>query len=276
MKKFSEDERAAFQAQLKQDPQEDFDTYWARTSRLRYELVRDYGGDGVRLWLEDDVFVSRFDGFYEAGQIPLDAGCPWELPANESPAAIIANILAPLADQLPQTIALLQEHCRGLFVLRQQQRWRLLYLMPRRLYGGQTYWQIVAGGPPLAHPVLPEEPSKYGWRVPAALRLLYSVHDGFGDLLHGRLHGSHCVLPCERLQTLSLYVNSEEEGLPYDTRDLVEFYPDGVGNGQYFHRRSRHDQDPPTVDWDHETRELSGESDFFDFLDERLIELEEE
>jgi hypothetical protein len=272
VKKLSADERAAFRAQLTHDPQEDFDTYWARTSRLRYELVRDYGGDGVQLWLEDDVFVSRFDAFYEAGQIPPDAGCPWELPANASPAAIITTIFAPLTDHLPQTIALLREHCRGLFVLRHQQRWRLLYLIPRTLYGGQEYWQIVAGGPPLADPVLPEEPSKHGWRMPAALRFLYSVHDGLGDLLHG----SHCVLSCEKLQTLSLYVNSEEEGLPYDTKDLLEFYPDGVGNGQYFHRRSRRDPDPPTVDWDHETRELSGERDFFDFLDERLIELEEE
>jgi len=31
-----------------------------------------------------------------------------------------------------------------------------------------------------------------------------------------------------------------------------------------------------TVDWDHEVREISGEQDFFDYLNERLSQLDEE
>jgi hypothetical protein len=34
---------------------------------------------------------------------------------------------------------------------------------------------------------------------------------------------------------------------------------------------SRNDADPLTVDWDQETREISGEMPFFEFADERLL-----
>jgi hypothetical protein len=62
----------------------------------------------------------------------------------------------------------------------------------------------------------------------------------------------------------------------YQPTDLLMFFTDSAGNGQCFHRRSRLDPEPMTVDWDHETRELSAEEAFFSFINCRLSEIDEE
>jgi hypothetical protein len=87
--------------------------------------------------------------------------------------------------------------------------------------------------------------------------------------------GGNHVLPSDELGTVARFLNPGEK-VPYNGADLLEFFPDGTGNAQCFQRRSTQDAHPLTVDWDHETRELSGESDFFEFVDEHLIRIEEE
>lgn len=57
----------------------------------------------------------------------------------------------------------------------------------------------------------------------------------------------------------------------YAFADLLEVSRDGAGNSQCFLRNEPDDDDPLTVDWDHETREISGEEPFFEFLDESLL-----
>jgi len=57
----------------------------------------------------------------------------------------------------------------------------------------------------------------------------------------------------------------------YAFQDLLEFLPDGAGNCRALHRHSRDDADPLTVDWDHETWEISGEIRFFEFADDALL-----
>jgi hypothetical protein len=238
-------------------------------------VVRDLGADGVRLWLlADDV---RFELLCRPGEVPPDAGCPWELPAGIEPAEVVERCFGPLADRLPLTFDALREECRLILALRQAGRWRLLYVLPYTQRDGQDYWQFVGGGPPLADPQLPKTALDLGWRMPRPLREFYAVHDGFGSHHYDNPLGwSQILEPCSRLDLLSKWVDTLGNGADYDSHDLLEFYPDGAGNGQYFHRRTRGDDDPPTFDWDHETWELSGPVDFFDFLDGELIRLVEE
>jgi hypothetical protein len=66
--------------------------------------------------------------------------------------------------------------------------------------------------------------------------------------------------------------------LDYKFSDLLAYYPDGAGNAQCFYRGDGNENE--TVDWDHETWEISRSSEeegFFEFIDESLIyELEDE
>jgi hypothetical protein len=275
--KLDPNEEAALVDELRHTPRdgEDFKACWRRTSQRRFELVRDLGADGVRLWLlADDV---DFELLCPPGEIPPDAGCPWDLPAGIEPTAVVDRVFGPLTDRLPMTFATLREECRLTLALRQKGRWRLLYVLPYAQRGGQDYWQLVGGGPPLADAQLLKTVRDLGWRMPRPLREFYAVHDGFGHGYYDTPFGWSQVLePCSHLHLLSDHVDTLGNGAHYDGNDLLGFFEDGTGNGQYFRRRRPEDDDPPTYDWDHETWQLSGRMGFFDFLDEELVRLAEE
>jgi len=275
--KFNPREEASLIDELRHKPREgeDFAACWHRTSLRRYELVRDLGTEGVRLWLlADDV---RFELLCRPGEMSLDTGCPWDLPPGIEPAAVVDQVFGPLADRLPMTFDVLREECHLVLALRQARRWRLLYVLPYTQHNGLNYWQFVGGGPPLANPRLSKPVRDFGWQTPRPLRELYAVHDGFGHGHYDNPFGwSQIMVPCSQLNLLSECVDTLGNGADYDGRDLLEFFPDGAGNGQYFHRRTPEDDEPPTCDWDHETWQLSGPTDFFEFLDEELIRLVEE
>jgi hypothetical protein len=274
--KVDPNEEASLINDLRHTPRdgEDFKACWRRTSRRRHEAVRDLGPDGVRLWLLADNV--RFELLCRPGEVPQDADCPWELPAGIEPAAVVERYFGPLADRLPTTFDTLREECRLTLALRQAGRWRLLYVLPYTQHDGQDYWQFVGGGPPLADPQLLKTVRDLGWRMPRSLREFYAVHDGFGHGYYDNPLGwSQILEPCSRLRLLSEWVATLPDGIDYDCDDLLEFFADGAGNGQYFRHRTREDDDPPTFDWDHETWQLTGPEDFFDFLDEQLIRLVE-
>lgn len=62
---------------------------------------------------------------------------------------------------------------------------------------------------------------------------------------------------------------TEQDDVPddFDYDDLLGFFPDGAGNGQFVHRALGLDI---TRDWDHETRELGQPQTFHAFWTERL------
>lgn len=62
----------------------------------------------------------------------------------------------------------------------------------------------------------------------------------------------------------------------YKFEDLLEFFPDGAGNVQCFYRENLDYQNAQTVDWDHEVWEISGKVGFYEFIDERISEIDEE
>jgi hypothetical protein len=254
---------------------EDFNTNWNRATQKRYELVADQGLAGVRLCLlADDV---TFDFIGRAGETQSDLGCPWSFPAGITPCDVVEQVFEPLRDRLPIVVELLSSHCLHVITLKQGKRWRLLYVLPHTEYSGRISWQFIGGGQPLKNPRLPKAARDLGWRMPKDLREFYAVHNGFGRHFYDNPFGwSQILVPQNQLTLLSEFIDSKANGAKYDSGDLLEFYPDGAGNGQYFYRRNPKDNDPPTYDWDHETWGLSGPTDFYEFLDERLVELKEE
>lgn len=140
---------------------------------------------------------------------------------------------------------------------------------------GREHFKTYIGGAPKQNIQPNENLTKYSWGIPNDLQTFYSIHDGFGELYDGM----NLIYQAKDLDVLV----SVFEGLPEDMKfkpegykleDLLEFFPDGAGNVQCFIRNSNGNN--TTVDWDHETREISDEIDFFSFIDQTMSRLDEE
>jgi hypothetical protein len=260
---------------LAQASGESFDAYWARSSALRHKLVQDLGVAGVEIWLRHDKIDH--DAVYPLAAVPAGLGCPWSCAPDASTAVTVARILAPLAQHLPSALKRLRRHTRHLVALRRATEWFVLYVVPFTLHDGRPYFRLLVGGPPLPDAQRASVERTLGWRIPEPLRAFYAVHDGFGEI--GAILGSlprTGLVRAQDLARLDHILDDFGEPLPYDPADLLEFYPDGMGNGLSFHRRSRTDPDPPVVDRDHETGELVECKSFFTSLDKTLVRLDEE
>jgi hypothetical protein len=113
---------------------------------------------------------------------------------------------------------------------------------------------------------------KYQWEIPAALKLFYQIHDGFGEIYDGMsiLNSRALKVMAEEMNPVSKDENNFPEG--YKFEDLLDFFPDGAGNSQCFYRKAK----GLTVDWDHETWELGEKIDFFTFINRQMSVLDEE
>lgn len=257
MNQLDELTRERFTQALQHDKAKKFDDEYQRTTDLERKILDDYGLAGAQ-------FIVRHNGFVVA-----DAStCPWQLAGLDAVAAV-RQVLAPLRDHLPEFIAALEQRIRWVIPARIEDAWVLVYLTDYALYDGRKYYQLIVGGAPNVAPRLPQRAASLGWVVPRSLRTLYQVHDGLGANGSGILACRHLVDLGEIMDPIA----AEQDFIPdgYRFQDLLEFRPDGSGNCQAFHRQSRDESDPPTVDWDHETREISGTTPFFDYADEELL-----
>jgi hypothetical protein len=106
--------------------------------------------------------------------------------------------------------------------------------------------------------------------MPEDLKELYSVHGNFGDLKSAlRNQLSHCIAAAERLETSLTFLEDkiEEWELDYSFFDLLPFWEDDAGNCQNFYKIEPIENSYATVDWDHETKEVSGYSTLAEFID---------
>lgn len=196
--------------------------------------------------------------------------CPWGSFRDLTIEQTIHQSLHPLAHKIPQTIEQLNAYCLTIYSLVENGRWYLIYKLAESAQPANNY---LIGGPPQVSSGLSKVTLENQWAVPKSLATFYQVHDGFGLLWpFGLFWNSDCILPAHRLKPLSLSSQYSENLLRYEPSDLLEFFPDGAGNGQYFYRNS----DTPTeitVDWDHETKEISLGKDFWEFIDNQFQRL---
>lgn len=248
-------------AQLKRDLIHDtalpFEKEFCRTTDLERSILDQFGRPGAEFIVRQNNLVPSFD-----------ATCPWKIEGLE-PVDAVDKVLSPLRRLLPQFVSTLEERIRWVVPVRSGSDWKLVYLVDRALYDGRPYYELIVGGAPNSSPRLSDRAESLGWLVPQAMNKLCSVHDGFGALDGGILPSWYSVDLGELMDPIA----KEQMFVPdnYEFQDLLEFCQDGAGNCQAFHRKSRNDADPMTVDWDHETREISGEMPFFEFADEKLL-----
>jgi hypothetical protein len=241
---------------LGRDKAKPFDDEFARTTNLERAILDEHGRLGAEFLLQRIGFESTGDG------------TPWSVTSFEDARVVVRDVFSSLRADLPYFVDVLEDRVLWVFAGRIAATPTLAYVTDRVLYDGRRYFEVLFGGAPTTTPRLSDRAESLGWVVPRSLRSLCAVHDGLRSTDRG-------LSQCRELVDLGEIMDpiaAEQQYVPtgYRFQDLLEFFPDGSGNGQSFHRRHRDDDDPPTVDWDHETREISDESSFFEFTDQAL------
>ncbi|NOT03095.1 MAG: SMI1/KNR4 family protein [Anaerolineales bacterium] len=203
---------------------------------------------------------SSFE-LFEYGSFPLE--CPWQIVQKQVQKDFIKNIFQPIA--IPITLDRLIENCQSIYALLESNKWFLIYAIDEDTF--------LCGGEPTNTPILPVNVISDGWELPDDLRVFYSVHNGFGTLWSLEIFwSSHCILPDNKLDTLNSFFKDDPDfNFAIDPKYLLQFFPDGLGNQQCFYKLKTGEL--TTVDWDHETREIYHQENFWGFVDRRLFEL---
>lgn len=255
-------------SELKRDSDKDFGEEFIRTTDLEARLVRDYGINGLKLILS----CKKMGEIYPLGNIP--DGSPWSHLNGKFHDEAIDTIFSPIIKKLPKLLTMMKDRVRFIYVEHKNSIWTLNYFLDMKLYDDREYFIIFSGGEPENTPSLNKNLVKYNWEIPTDLKEFYSVHNGFGSE-----EDSMFILGCtqisvmgEMMNPIAKEQNMEPEG--YVFNDLLEFYPDGAGNAQCFLRKKSNNN--TTVDWDHEVWEISEETNFYEFIDDSMSELDEE
>ena len=210
--------------------------------------------------------ISWYGGlfeFYAYGKFPVD--CPWQKSQIEGKKEFIQKTFQTIAAFIPNTFEKLLTNCQDIYALLEGNKWFLIYAINENTF--------LCGGEPTNTPSLSVYAISNGWELPTELKTFYSVHNGFGaGLPLGIFLSSSCVLPNYKLETLnSLLKNETDFEFVIDPKDLLQFYPNGLGDAQCFYRLRNGEL--TTVDWDHETREIYRPENFWSFVDRNLSEL---
>ena len=253
---------AQYLDQLERDPTKDFGTEFVRVSNLERKLVDEYGFDAICLIFRN----NNSDNYSALGNFPNE--CPWQYLNSTDVATFINTVFAPISSDIPNLINALKKRCSYIYAEKTDSEWLLHYFLDIALHDGRPYYRIYSGGAPNENPKPNSCLNEYDWSIPSDLKRLYAVHDGFGPIL-----GSDAIKVMSK--TMDPICKEHNLALPqaYHFRDLLEFHPDGGGNGQFFYRTGT---SLTTVDWDHETWEISRHQGFLEYIDQRLSQLDEE
>lgn len=240
------------------------------------ELVEKYGREGLMIFLDTETQVYVGDGPNRSLDImhytEVPEACPWyhlhELPRDEAIRKVWENWPIKFTKSLV-------EYCLDLFVIFENNTWFLVYPYLAKNYDDARYYGFFAGSQPNPGSELPKALVESGWKMPQDLKKLYAVHGHFG---HAKsvLTGDHSdnIVPVEKLDTslsfLEEYVKEWE--VDYSFYDLLTFYEDSCGNSQNFFKTQWEVDSYATVDWDHETKEVSGYNYLSEFIDYRFGE----
>lgn len=263
-----DDAKVELRKQLKMDPNKSFDLEWVRTTNLERSLVDQYGFEGIKLIFE----YRNSDNYYARGNFPTD--CPWHSLNDLSLEECIENNFRPVAHKLPRLIKALKTRCEFIYAERLDQHWYLHYFLQMRCYDGRAYYRVYTGGAPKDEVKPNANLQSFNWEIPRDLKEFYTVHDGFGEIYDANfiLSANDIRVMGEMMNPIANEQGASPEGYSFD--DLLEFFPDGSGNAQCFRRIKENNN--TTVDWDHEVWEISEQIGFYEFVDERMCEIDEE
>ncbi len=254
--------------ELKRDSNRPFDSEWIRTTNLERTIVDKYGFEGIKLVFE----YRNSKNYYDKGSFPSD--CPWYSLNSLSIKESIEKNFEPIRAKLPLLINSLKDRCEFIYAEKKNQDWHLHYFLRMKLYNGGNYYRIYTGGPPKNNIKPNSNLQSFQWEIPNDLKEFYSIHDGFGEI-----YDANFILSSKNIEVMGERMNPIVKKLgvtpeDYSFNDLLEFFPDGIGNTQCFIRSKK--DNIKTVDWDHEVWKISNVIGFYDFINERMSEIDEE
>ena len=267
-KVLTEELKEKYLSELKRNPEKDFGLEFVRITDLETTIIRDHGFQGLQLILSN----SHSDEIYQLGRIPSD--CVWEDLNSCTLNEAIDSVFSSIKNKVPNLIISMKERVRFIYATKSNSTWELNYFLDMKLYDGREYFVIYTGGMPSSVPQENDSLLKFGWTIPEVLKEFYSIHNGFGAKGDSKaiLSSHHISVMGELMNSIAEEQNETPEG--YKFNDLLEFFPDGCGNAQCFLKEDV--TGACTVDWDHETWEISEKENFYDFIDSRMSELDEE
>jgi hypothetical protein len=271
-KEISEEQKQFYRQQLNKDSSKDFKSEFLRTTDLERKLVDEYGFEAVRFLFESQNHRATY---FQLGEFPPD--CPWINLNDKHLIDCIETVFAPVSHKISNLLESLKKRCRFVYAEKAGAAWKLHYFLDITLYDGREYFRIYTGGGPSRNAVPNESLKKFGWTIPRDLAEFYSIHDGFGEISN-EIYVQNSAEISVMGEMMNPLCKEQNLLLPeeYSFNDLLEFFPDGGGNAQCFYRKNDDSFNALTVDWDHETWEISGEQDLYEFIDERMSELDEE
>ncbi|WP_300662470.1 hypothetical protein [Fluviicola sp.] len=244
--------------------------------KAELELVEKYGQEGLLILLDTKTQVYVSDGPNRSLEImhytAVPETCPWhhlhELPRNEAIRKAWENWPIDFVKSL-------EEYCVDLFAVFENNTWFLIYPYLAKNYDDTHYYAFLGGSQPHPDAQLPKELLEAGWNMPHDLKELYAVHGHFGNA-QSVLTGdrSDNISPAEKLETSLTFLEEyvDEWEADYSFFELLPFHEDSCGNSQNFFKPEWEVDTYSTVDWDHETKEISGRSSLAEFIDHRFGE----
>lgn len=256
-----------FRDELKNNSEKDSSLEFIQTTNLENDIINEYGFSGIKLILLETKNVTNL---YNLGKFPKD--CPWSNLNDKTISEFITKNFSPISKKIPDIIDSLKERCKFIFVEKKEYNWYLHYLLSMKLYDGRDYFRIYTGGSPLLNPKPNDNLAQFDWCIPNDLKELYSIHNGFGEFYDANfiMANEDIKVMAEMMDPICEEQDIKPEGYSFD--DLLEFLPDGSGNAQCFYKKDGE----MTVDWDHDIWKISEEIGFFEFINERLAEIDEE
>ncbi len=264
----SKDVKDKLRVELEYDDKKEFNDEWIRTTDLKTDIINKYGFEGIKLIFE----YRNSHNYYNKGTFPID--CPWNSLNDLSVQDCIEKIFEPLKNKLPLLIDALKDRCKFIYAEKKEDTWHLHYFLNMKLHDKRDYYKVYTGGAPILTPEPNKNLQAYKWSIPSDLKEFYSIHNSFGEIYEAYyvMSNEDIKIMAEMMDPICKEQNVVPEG--YSFADLLEFYPDGGGNAQCFLRVNGNTS--LTVDWDHEVWEISWEMGFFEFINKRMSEIDEE
>ncbi len=252
----------------------DFSTQLLNLYNGQNTLVEKYGKDGFMLLLDyetrvyADADTKRSLEIMHYADVPET--CPWHgirnLPLSKAIRAIWKAYPIDFVDSL-------EKYCIDLFAIYEEEKWFLAYAYETVDYNDTKQYKFLGGREPEPDAQFPKPLLQAGWKMPQDLQALYAVHGNFGDLKSAiRNDDTHCLSSAEKLETSLAFLEEyvEKWNVDYSFFDLLPFCEDGSGNSQNFYKAMPDGDSYTTVDWDHETKQISASRALEDFIDDQF------
>ncbi|MDJ1505297.1 hypothetical protein [Xanthocytophaga agilis] len=267
-----------YRTELQYNSEKVFREEYIRTTNLEYQIILKHGYNGVKMFLQkihtDDYLREGNGEYFSWGELPAD--CPWYQFNDLELLSFIDRNFSSIHTRIPDLLAAMKQRCIYIVAEKLRDQWYLHYLFTRQLYDGREYYFIYTGGPPNPAPTPSQELQKYDWYIPADLRTLYAIHDGFGAV-----SDRFSILSSNKLKVLASLMDpicKDQNDWPekYSFENLMVFFPYMDGNSRCFYWCDKTVDEIGTIYWDHETWDITSPIPLFECMNRELAKMDEE